>query len=243
MNERDFLDAGVEPLCARYLANVERRIARSEVTLPTFLCLSVASQFLKKSLFRGQYITLGDYVGVLGTAGDIGALIASRSNSNVDQLQKLSVANPKSDVLIDWQIVETILVEYWTTHWTVSDDDPISFSELSLNSAYLKIDVGYPNRPRFLYRALEHKLRTSEEDFFDKFVDSSVREFNVGIAFALNYPELYTKMMSSLDSARQNVRTHGTYEFVSKDVINASQLWMCNLWAKLCRPELTDLFS
>ena len=243
MNERYFTDMGVEPLCARYLEVMERTNARSEVPLPTFLCLSIASQFLKKSFFRGQYITLGDYISVLGSIGDTGALIGRRSDCELDQLQNLSLANPDSDEKVDWQIVESVLEEYWTIHRDVSEDDPISFSELTLNAAYIQVDVRYPNRPRFLYRVLEDKLRTSEEGFFDKFVASSVREFNVGIAFALNHPDLYSKMMSSLDSVKQNVQGHGSYEFVSQDVVNASQLWMCRLWAQLCRPETEHLFA
>lgn len=243
MDERDFINVGVEPLCALYLASMDRTDARSEVTLPTFLCLSIASQFLKKSLFRGQYITLGDYIGVLGTVGDTGALVASRSGRELHQLQNLSLVTPGSDETLDWQVVESILEEYWTIHRQVSEDDPIAFSELALNSAYLKVDVRYPTRPRFLYRALEDKLRTSEESFFDKFVTSSVREFNVGIAFALNHPDLYSRMMSSLDSVKQNAQVHGSYEFVSQDVVDASQLWMCRLWAELCRPETEYLFA
>lgn len=237
MSKRDNERLPWRPLLARYL---DRCQSPADVTLPTFVTLTLLSWRLKKRLFGGEYVTLGDTLRVFAQVCEVGGLIGSRSDGDLVELAKLVSRSGGSGDTVDWSATRYGLEVDLELHRLIFVSPPPSLIILSMRVAYINLDVGWPGNRGRIEKVLERKMGVNDR-MIEMTLSSASVSFNQGIVFGVTYPNVYSDMhyeMQKRDDARLDTpmvpKSAEHYEFL---------LGLCNEWAQICRPDLAHLLE
>lgn len=239
MNTRE--DEGLEwpRLLVQYIDRVK---SPGGVTLPAFLCLVFLSFREKRRLFGANYVRVGDRSDVLGLIFEIGAFIGSRSGGDLDALGKLG-SNQRSDIdSVDWGAVATVVRIRNSVFEDNFVDPPRSVAFLHKAVSWILYDVGYPSDSKRLLSVLRRKVSLNDQTIDDILSDARF-SFELGVGFALFYPNLYARIREIEDSEPLDGNfQHNSGRSPSLAQSNQADLdaglGLCLEWARLSRPDL-----
>lgn len=240
MTQHDNRQSTMPPLLARYIDRCE---TPADVTLPTFLCLVLLSGRVKKRFFGGEYVTIADPFDVFGQVCEAGALIATRSNGNLNLLGQLASLNTIDIDSSDWFVNRLGLESDLALYGKNFVNPPPSLRYFQNAIGWINLDVGWPADRRRIEAALERKMGLDDRKIGMMLSSASV-SFNKGIIFALTYPDRCAEMDYIQDALRD--RNDIPYDMSQQPSVaerNELQLAIVREWARLCRPDLAYLLE
>lgn len=240
MTQRDNRQSTMPPLLARF---TDKYDSPADVTLPAYLCLAFLSGHVKKRFFGGDYVGLGDGFDVFGQICEVGALIASRSDGNVNELEELVSVEARNGDSLDWAVAKHILEEDLALYGKNFVKPPPSLRYFQNAIAWIKLDVGWPRDHRYIMKELDRKMGLPWPRIESMLKNAQLR-FRQGILFALTYPDRYAEMDYIQDALRD--RNDIPYDMSQQPSVaerNELQLAIVRDWARLCRPDLAYLLE
>lgn len=240
MTQRDNIQSTMPSLLARYIDRCE---SPADVTLPTYLYLTLLSGRVKKRFFGGEYVTIADPFDVFGQVCEAGALIATRSNGNLNLLGQLASLNTIDIDSSDWLVNRLGLESDLALYGKNFVNPPPSLRYFQNAIGWINLDVGWPADRRRIEAALESKMGLDDRKIGMMLSSASV-SFNQGVLFALTYPDRYAEMDYIQDALRD--RNDIPYDMSQQPSVaerNELQLAIVRDWARLCRPDLAYLLE
>ena len=217
---------------------------RGEIALPSFLALGLMSHITKDRIFGGRYVTAGDFSNMFAVITEIGALIASRSDCDLAELQSLSLVKSSYGYSKHWDAVQMELEKRVNTYRDAIGSDPSSMVGFSQTVARVRLGCRPIGDDKRLNKAFSQKLAVNEQSFVEGMLNNAALAFDLGVAYALEYPDAYAKMSEGTDAWLQREDLPPQFKHLpSTSERDENHLELCRTWARVCRPESEHLFA
>ncbi len=259
MNQRYTKAVEFAPLLARYM---EKCDSPADITLPTYIYLTLLSGRVKKRFFGGDYVTIQDTFHCFEHICEIGALIGNRSNDNLNELEQLTSTTIGNDDSANW------VADVGTLKGTENQSEDWDSIVQGLNEGLAVFERFFGSPPSSLMQYTRGMGRLTvansyvlniDKEHLDKLMDGKVGldnsrvnrmlhsarfHFNRGIAFALTYPERLAEMAEMWDAFHGiDDKSINTSNIPGMAELSEERLGLCLDWAQICRPDLAYLLE
>lgn len=241
MLKRELEEMGLRADVAKDILEMDER---GEIALPSFLALGFLSHIVKGRIFGGRYVTAGDFSNMFGMITEIGALIASRSDCELDELRSLSLVKSSYGYSKHWDAVQAELEKRVNTYRDAMGSDPSSMVGFSQTVARVRLGFRPIGDDKRLDKVFNQKLAVNEQSFVEGMLNNAALAFDLGVAYALEYPDSYAKMSEGTDAWLQREDLPPQFKHLPSTAERyENHLEICRTWARVCRPEAEYLFA